>query len=238
MASNRLVANASKTTLLFINLKSNQQQKIKIGQTEVVQESSAKLLGMNVTDDLEWKKHIEIIISSLNKRYFLISRMKNKLNSKSLIRIADGIYNSKLRYGIQLCSKIRWQNKDPLPGFMEDLQKAQNKIFRLLNNSRISDKIETKAIMKNLKMLSANQINAQVKLVEMWKSTNVPNYPIQCDKKDISQGDRVTRAAVRGDLIVKGTSTKGQASFINDASRAWNKAPDSIKKCKKILSAK
>ena len=72
----------------------------------------------------------------------------------------------------------------------------------------------------------------------MWKSTNVPNYPIQCDKKDISQGDRVTRAAVRGDLIVKGTSTKGQASFINDASRAWNRIPENIKNTKTIFSAK
>ena len=34
-------------------------------------------------------------------------------------------------------------------------------MFRLLNNTRISDKINTVNLAQNLKMLSANQITAQ-----------------------------------------------------------------------------
>ena len=86
-------------------------------------------------------------------------------------------------------------------------------------------------------MLSANQINAQIKLVEMWKSTNDPGYPIQCDKLEASEGARMTRAITRGDLKVKGASLKCQSTFINDASRAWNKAPEIIKNCKTLFSA-
>ena len=62
---------------------------------------------------------------------------------------------------------------------MDDLEKSQNKLFRLLNNTRIKDKIKTKSIAQNLKMLSVNQINAQVKLTEMWKAQNIEDYPIQ-----------------------------------------------------------
>ena len=62
---------------------------------------------------------------------------------------------------------------------MDDLEKSQNKLFRLLNNTRIKDKIKTKSIAQNLKMLSVNQINAQVKLTEMWKAQNNEDYPIQ-----------------------------------------------------------
>ena len=90
-----------------------------------------------MTDDLQWKHHIEKTISALNSRYFLISRLKHKINNKSLRRIADSIYNSKVRYGLQLCGKVRENKEDPTQGYMEDLQKAQNKLLRLLNNTRI-----------------------------------------------------------------------------------------------------
>ena len=92
--------------------------------------------------------------------------------------------------------------------------------------------------MKELNMLSANQINAQVKLVEMWKWTNDPSYPIQCEKLEVSEGAWTTRAISRGDLRVQGSSLKSQSSFINDTNRAWNKAPQAIKNCKSLYSAK
>ena len=47
MASNKLVANATKTTLLFMNLKEEQDVKVKVGEAEIKREKSAKLLGMN-----------------------------------------------------------------------------------------------------------------------------------------------------------------------------------------------
>ena len=113
---------------------------------------------MNFTDDLEWNSHINKTISSLNSRLYFIMRLKNKLDEKSLRRIADSLFNSKLRYGIHLCGKIRTQDSDARCGLLDDLQKIQNKLFRLLNNTRISDKINTVTIANNLKMLSVNQL--------------------------------------------------------------------------------
>ena len=84
---------------------------------------------------------------------------------------------------------------DPSQGMMESLQKSQNKLFRMLNETRISDKISTKSIPLQLNMLSVNQINAQLKLTEMWKAKHVPNYPIKLEKRTyilppIKQGQR------------------------------------------------
>ena len=53
----------------------------------------------------------------------------------------------------------------------------QNKLTRFLNGSFVKDKISTKSILNNLNMLSVNQMNAQIKLSEAWKVTNVPDYP-------------------------------------------------------------
>ena len=57
-----------------------------------------------------------------------------------------------------------------------NIQKIQNKMFRILNNCTLKDKISTKSIASELKMLSVNQINAQVKLTESWKALNVEKY--------------------------------------------------------------
>ena len=143
-----------------------------------------------------------------------------------------------MRYGIHLCGKVRLSNEDPTQGFMEELQKAQNKMLRLLNNSRIKDKITTKSILAKLNMLSANQINAQVKLIEIWKARNVENYPIHCQKIKYDQDTRTTRASKRGDLITEASTVKSQATFINDAIKIWNAAPLIIKNSKTLAIAK
>ena len=57
-----------------------------------------------------------------------------------------------------------------------NIQKIQNKMFRILNNCTLKDKISKKSIASELKMLSVNQINAQVKLTESWKALNVEKY--------------------------------------------------------------
>ena len=89
---------------------------------------------------------------------------------------------------------------------MEDLQKVENKLLRLLNNTRISDKINTKSFAHDLNMLSLNQINAQVKLTEMWKASNVQDYPTKLVKKAPNSENMLTRSTVRGDLVPQGVS--------------------------------
>ena len=50
MASNGLVANPTKTTLLTLNNKGSEQVKITIGGTKIKQVKKAKLLGVIIED--------------------------------------------------------------------------------------------------------------------------------------------------------------------------------------------
>ena len=43
-------------------------------------------------------------------------------------------------------------------------------------------------------MLSVNQINAQVKLTEMWKMSNTKNYPLTLKKLENFEGGISSRA--------------------------------------------
>ena len=71
-----------------------------------------------------------------------------------------------------------------------DLQKNQNRMLRLKNYSIISDKISTKSMLKIFKMRPVNQINAQIKLGDIWKATNMNNYPTKIKKlSDVEKFD-------------------------------------------------
>ena len=145
---------------------------------------------------------------------------------------------SKVRYGLQLMGKIRWSEEGTKQGIFKELQKTQTKLLRFLNKSKISDKVPTSVIVENLDMLSINQPNAQIKLTEMWKAENTPNYPVVIKKSELRDDRRGSRSITNGKLIESGISKKATSTFINDSTRAWNKAPTTIKQCKTLYSAK
>ena len=148
MASNGLVANPKKTALVFINTKKQTVPiKIVIGGVEITQEQSAKLLGITFDDDLKWNSQIQGkggMLSSLNQRLFMIRRLNNSLKYDGLKKVADGLFTSKLRYGLQLMGQVRWMDEDFQSTLMDSLQKAQNKLLRFLNKTFIKDKISNK----------------------------------------------------------------------------------------------
>ena len=61
MASNGLVANASKTTLIFFNAKLKEQvQTITVGNETVSSTKNARLLGITIDDNQKWKTNMEV----------------------------------------------------------------------------------------------------------------------------------------------------------------------------------
>ena len=238
MASNGLVANASKTALMFLNLKTNSYNepqvtpiKIKIGKSYISQESSSKLLGITIDDNQGWISQITGqggMIPSLNSRLFLIKRLHNSLSKNRLKRIADSLYTSKIRYGVQLLGKVRAEEDEPTQALLNKLQVTQNKFARFMIGKCLLDKIPTKKIFREQNMLSINQINAQSKLSEVWKSLNTPGYPTKWEISKLKTDTR-TRSREKQSLIEPGRSKLLTCTFISDAARLWNIAPDSIK---------
>ena len=190
---------------------------------------------------LKWNNQIRGkggVIPALNTRLYLIKRMKNKINVDRLRKVANSIWGSKLRYGLQLYAKVRMNLQDQLNPNIEKLQVAQNKLARVLENVNLSDKMPTKTLLANQKMLSVNQTAAQIKLSEVWKAINIKGFPIKVKKQMTTQDARITRGVTFGKLIEEGSSKLTINSFVGDAIRLWNNAPEEIKKTKSIYSAK
>ena len=112
---------------------------MKIGKEKVTQERTAKLLGINFDENQKWSSQIYGkggMIPSLNSRLFKIKRLKNHLNNKSLLKIVDGLFTSKLRYGLQLLGKVRTCQTDPTSKEFGDIQVIQNKMMRFLEGKK------------------------------------------------------------------------------------------------------
>ena len=164
--------------------------------------------------------------------------MKNHLLPSGLRKVAESLFNSKIRYGLQMCGKIRWNISDTTPKLMKDLQMSQNKMLRLLNGSRISDKISTSSLLTKFNMLSVNQINAQMKLSEMWKAVNDEDHPFNIVKRESGPNIRAMRSITNEVLPTQNFSELSKQTFINDGIKAWNVAPLKIKSCSSYASAK
>ena len=109
------------------------------------------------------------------KRLVLLRRLKGQLNKKSLKKVAESVFTSKIRYGLQLLGKVRVTEKDPKQNDMDSIQLIQNKLVRLLNNVKLSDRQTTRSLLKNIDLLSVNQLNASIKLASYAKLLIIKN---------------------------------------------------------------
>ena len=76
--------------------------------------------------------------------------------------MAESIFMSKIRYGIQLLGKVRITETDSTNQEIDAFQRIQNKLVRILTGVKLMDKISAKTLAKRVCLLSVNQINAQV----------------------------------------------------------------------------
>ena len=66
------------------------------------------------------------MIAALNQRLFLINRLKNQVSKVQLRKIAESIWSSKLRYGLQLYGEVRQTSEAKMSTELEKLQRAHN----------------------------------------------------------------------------------------------------------------
>ena len=111
-------------------------------------------------------------------------------------------------------------------------------LARALNNVKLSDHCTTKSLLAKLDMQSVNQLNAQIKITEIWKAVHKENYPIEVNKYILGHAERLSGAKTSEKLLVSGHSDLIKSSIKNDTITLWNNCPDSITKCTSLFSAK
>ena len=103
----------------------------------------------------------------------------------------------------------------------------------------MSHKVQTKVLLEKANLLSVNQINAKVKLQEIWKMLNIiTDYPIKIELNVVQDGQVATRAMTKSTPIEQGSTNLISKTCISDAIKVWNLAPMDIKSCNSLYSLK
>ena len=123
---------------------------------------NTKLFGIFIEESQEWNVHFKSLRTSLNQRLWVIRRLKAQIPSNKLVGLVHSLWISKLRYGLQLCTKVGLSNQDPVSTNMKALQVTQNRMLRLLNGSRIKDRVSIKSMLDKYGLLSVNQLAAKI----------------------------------------------------------------------------
>ena len=87
-------------------------------------------------------------------------------------------------------------------------------------------------------MQSINQLNASVKLLEVWKSLNLDDYPLKTKRQENNSEGMATRAGMAGRPIEIGKTALTQKASVSDSIYLWNRAPKCVTECKTIYQAK
>ena len=184
MASNGPVANQSKTEFLVLNEKNKTDgslYQIRVGDTTVTRTESTKLLGILIDEAQSWRHHYKAQKTALNQRLSVIRRIKRQLPKEKIMTVVHSLWVSKLRYGLQLCTKVQILNDDTKSTAMKSLQQTQNRMLRAINNSKIKDRVSVSSMPNKFNLLLVNQLAAQIKLTKVWKSVNIKDYAIVLD---------------------------------------------------------
>ena len=248
MASNGLVANASKTVFMILNrtrkeLESENFKSIEVDGAIIEASTSTNLLGITIQDNQGWSEHFKGrkgLINQLNKRTFAIRRIANQIPNNQIIKVVQSLWMSKLRYGLQLCNAVKISSEDTQSGNMKAAQIAQNKMVRMMGKVSLKDHIRSKDLLKKFGLLSINQLAAQIKLVEAWKTINVENYPIKLENNQLQRSTNGREVRVSTVKLWKDDTRVASAkeSFIRDAAKLWNNAPPNVKNAKSLRVAK
>ena len=119
-----------------------------------------------------------------------------------------------------------------------DVQKSRNKLLRILDMKRMSNRMPVKTMLDNQKVMSVNQIAVQIKMLEVQKAKNTEEDPLKIKFKTTVGDGRSTRGDQSGKAVEVGRTRNTRAFFIWAATRTWNRALDEIKMANTIYSAK
>ena len=201
---------------------------------------NTKLLGVTIDERQKWKEQINDLTNALNKRTFAIRRISNQLPKNEVLKVVQCLWMAKLRYSLQLCNQVRTKSEDPSNLQMDAVQVAQNKMLRMLDWITLKDHVSSQSLLQKYKLLSVNQLAAQIKLVEAWKSINRDNYPLKLEPNypDRANTQRELRPGSVKTWKDDAKSVAAKVSFSRDAAKLWNNAPEVIKSAQSLNIAK
>ena len=252
-SKNDMICSSDKTKLLIIGTNANRKNKlekknlslkVEICGEEKQETTSEKLLGVIVNNTATFKHHLygdhenPGLMKQLSTRAGMLSKLKKYLPPAKLKLVMEGMFSSKLMYGMSVWSRV-WQ----IPGSLDEaattrtspsitkedvrkLQVLQNKCLRIVSNSDY--KTPTLSLLKKTKSLSVHQMMAQLSLSQVYSTfrTELPVYHYDRLFRINSRTRNVNDFSVNR---IEYKLSQARTNFFYQSSRLWSAIPEYIK---------
>ena len=150
------------------------QKKILENGKTIHESEKTTFLGVELTNNLCWKTHIEKVCQTVSIRTGLISRLKFKLNPTQLTVIVHGIILSHIKYCLSVFASVRIREEDPRNASFDKLQVQLNNIARLLHNIRPKDCVSRERLYELSPWISCNHMCATAIVIDTLRALNDP----------------------------------------------------------------
>ena len=240
MAANKLVINGDKTHLVVMGNKKagdvRGQVSLSAGEHLVLPSQTEKLLGCQISEDLDWKHHLLVSDESMTKQ--LTSRVNGLCLISDLatfetrLMVANGIFMSKLCYLVQL-----WGGCDEY--LLSALQIIQNRAARIV--SRLSWFTPVRILLKKCKWLSVRQLILYQSVILTHKIASTGSPASLAEKMSTSHPYNTRQAnsgSIRYGEQFSSSDERGHSSFCYRGTKDYNRIPAFIRSTKFLPSFK
>ena len=113
-------------------------------------------------------------------------------------------------------------------------------MLRMMEGVSLKDHITSQSLLQKHNLPSANQLAGEIKLLEAWKATHLPDYPFQMvlNNSHTPTSDRTLRLNTIKVWKDSAKTKSGSESFCYDTAKLWNNASTVIKNASSLGIAK
>ena len=227
---NRLKLNIAKTQFMVIHPTRMRDEfanmNVFIQGQHVKRETAIKILGINISEDLKWNKHVKSMLQSLRYQYRAFSRSVKHFDRDTRILVYNSTIASRMNYGDSVWSQCNVKEK-------RLLQSVQNMAVRRIANAGPLD--SARPIIATLGLLPLEEKRLLRSLVLFYKLANSEGPRTLTTTLDNNfsypnQNRLQTRNREDGKYFIPRFNTNYvKKSFFVQMIKEWNRLPQEIR---------
>ena len=162
--SNKLSLNIKKTSYMIFGNKKNLSANLIIENTPLIIQHDTKFLGVILSSNLKWNKHIDIVRSKISKNIGIISKVRHLLPQE----LTRNLYMTLVNPYICYCNII-WSSPHKTSN-LDKILKIQKKYCRLITFSKFTE--ASHPLFQKLHILSVYDTYKYQLLIHIYKTIN------------------------------------------------------------------
>ena len=167
----------------------------------------------------------------LRKTLAVLRRLYYKVPVEGLKPIAEGIFNSHLRYGIILTEKPRLTSEEESNSTLKELQTLQNEMQRIILGIKREDRVRNEDVWERSKMQTVNHMACYHNLMEMHNIIRGgASETLHESLRQSDRSDRVTRSQTTDTVKIPMKSRNNGFTYFG--AKLWNRIPEEYKNLK------